>query len=248
MSVNYWKNPNNRISDYKFITGYLRENDVYIDVGANIGTTLIPAAKTIKGGKAIGFEPHPRIFSYLMENVSLNNLGDNIELYNCAVGSERGSINFSSGRADDCNKVLITRGGIKVPVKLLDDFVTKFSKIDLMKIDVEGYEKFVVEGGIKALAKTQCIYFEVSEEHFRDFGYSLKDLLNQLENMGFHLFLRKQAGVLEPINPAFELSDAFAIRNIDNFLSRTGWSIYDAGIDTKKPGRKTITSNVHAYH
>ena len=55
MSVALWYDPNDRASDYMFLTGYLKEGDVYLDVGANIGTTLIPAAKSVKDGKAIGF-------------------------------------------------------------------------------------------------------------------------------------------------------------------------------------------------
>ena len=240
LSVKYWKNPNSRICDYKFITSYLKEDDIYIDVGANIGTTLIPAAMTTKGGKAIGFEPHPKIFSYLMENVSLNNLESSIDLHNCAIGNKRGYLNFSSERTDDCNKVLLSKNGMTVPVKLLDDFVENYSKIDLIKIDVEGYEKFVVEGGIKAIEKTACIYFEVSEIYFRGFGYSMKQLLTKFEEIGFSLYIRKQSGMLESINSEYHPSvhsaiNVFAIRDINDFLRRTGWRIYDGGKFTGKP-------------
>ncbi len=128
----------------------VRSNDIYIDVGANIGTSLIPAAKSIKGGTAIGFEPHPKVFKYLKENVSLNNLEDSVELHNCAMGNEPGYLEFSENRGDDtANKVMLTGKGITVPVKLLDDIGERYSRIDLVKIDVEGYEKFVIEGGIK---------------------------------------------------------------------------------------------------
>lgn len=231
LSIAFWFNPNDRISDYKFITSYLKENDIYIDVGANIGTTLIPAANSIKGGKAIGFEPHPKIFSYLKDNISLNNQENSVELHNCALGNERGYLNFSSNRWDDMNKILTEGIGIKIPIKLLDDIGEKYAKIDLIKIDVEGYEKFVILGGIKTLKKTECIYFEISEEQFGLFQYSMKDLLIILENMDFQLFINKVPYKLESINSDYNLSmhhtNAFAIRNIEDFKRRTGWQIYE---------------------
>lgn len=236
MSVAFWCNPEERTVDYMFITRYLKKDDTYIDVGANIGTTVIPATKAIQGGKAIGFEPHPKIFSYLKENIVLNNLGNNIELHNCALGNKRGQLCFSSKRTDDMNNVLLQGKGIDVPVKLLDDFSENLSNIALVKIDVEGYEKFVIEGGTKTLEKTQCIYFEVSSKHFETFGYSIEDLLITLEKMGFNLFQKKQSKLLAPISCQHKFSvgctNAFAIRDIENFIERTGWQIYDVSKDT----------------
>lgn len=232
LSLAYWHNPNDRIEDYSFLTSYLSENDIYIDIGANIGTTIIPAAKRIKAGKVIGFEPHPKTFSFLEDNVRINNLLDSVELQNCALGNERGSIKFSSDLGDDMNKVLTAAGeGIIVPVKLLDDVAEKFEKIDLIKIDVEGYEKFVVEGGIKTLEKTECIYFEISEDHFKSFGYSVKDLLLILGQIGFRFYMKKEGRLLEEIDCDYRLKEhhanAFAIRNLDEFKKRTGWKIFD---------------------
>jgi FkbM family methyltransferase len=234
LSLAHWCNPNARISDYKFITSYLKNGDVYLDVGANVGTTIIPAAKVVKEGKAIGFEPHPKIFSYLKDNVALNNLGKTVELHNCALGHERGYINFSSERADDCNRV-VEGVAIRVPVKLLDDFGAQFSKIDLIKMDVEGYEKFVCDGGINTLGKTGCIYFEMSEEMFRRYGYSVKDFLIGLDKKGFHLFVKNQPEGLEPISSEYKLpvhhKNAFAIKNVQDFVTRTGWQVAVDNLD-----------------
>jgi hypothetical protein len=120
---------------------------------------------------------------------------------------------------------------MEVPVRLLDEFGADYSRIDLIKIDVEGYEKFVCEGGLKTLEKTGCIYFEMSEEMFQRYGYSVKDFLSGLNRNGFHLFLRKQPGMLEPLKCDHKLSihhtNAFAIRNIPEFIRRTGWQIYE---------------------
>jgi FkbM family methyltransferase len=235
ITLAHWINPNARYSDYMFITSYLKSGEVYIDVGANVGTTIIPAARAVKQGTAIGFEPQPKIFSYLKDNVSLNHLQNVIELHNCALGSERGHINFSLGRLDDRNRVLGDGKSIKVPVKLLDDFGARYSKIALVKMDVEGYEKFVCDGGDKTLEKTGCIYFEMGDESYNKYGYSVKDFLFALNKKGFHLFYRKEPGILEPLSCEYKSSvrhiNAFAIRNVPEFLNRTGWRIDEANAD-----------------
>ena len=89
----------------------------------------------------------------------------------------------------------------------------------------------MILGGINTLKKTECIYFEISEEQFGLFQYSVKDLLIILESMDFHLFINKVPDNLESINCDYNLSmhhaNAFAIRNIEDFKRRTGWRIYN---------------------
>lgn len=177
----------------------------------------------------IGFEPHPKIFSYLSENLKLNKLENKVQIHNCALGKNRGTLNFSSVRNDDTNKVINSGRGINVPVNLLDDMCKNYSSINLIKIDVEGYEKYVVEGGLKTINKTDCVYFEMSEEQFDYYGYSIKDLLTIYENMGFRIYLLKEQQHLELINRDYRLklhhTNAFAIRNIEDFIERTGWKV-----------------------
>jgi len=231
ISISFWINPEERGDDYSFLIAYLKPNDNYIDVGANIGTTLVPAAKAIQGGRAIAFEPNPIIFSYLKENLVLNNIADKVELHNCAVGSERGFIGFSRKKCDDCNGVVLDGGDIKVPVVLLDDVSQSFSRIALLKIDVEGYEKFVFEGGIKTLTKTDCVYFEMSDEQYQRYGYSIKGILLKMEELGFKIFVKSTFQALKRVDCKSEFDnihiDAFGIRNVHDFMERTGWQFHD---------------------
>lgn len=220
--------PHDRTPDHQFIKSYLRPGDVYLDVGANIGTTLIPAAMAVKDGRAVGVEPHPRIFSYLRENVALNDL-NNVELHNCAAGDKPGEITFSDCRDDDVNRVRPQGRGITVPVVLLDDIARDHAAVALLKIDVEGYEKFVLRGGRETLRKTACVYFEISEEHSRAFGYVVEDLLAELEQAGFRLFVAGGEGAVRAIDRGFALrthhTNAFAVRDVGDFMKRTGWRI-----------------------
>jgi FkbM family methyltransferase len=233
LSLGFFYNPNDRQTDYSFITSYLKKNDIYYDIGANIGTTIIPAAISVgEQGKVIGIEPHPKIFSYLIRNISLNNL-NNVELYNFAVGNERKYIKLSDENYDDTNSILIEGDGIGVKMLLLDDFTNNYTIINLLEIDVEGYEKYVVEGGRHTLNKSECIYFELCDEHFSYYGYSVKYLLTMLEDMGFYLFIRNGLKSIKQIDRYYlstmHHSNAFGLKDISNFLRRTGWRIDESG-------------------
>ncbi|MFN7013249.1 MAG: FkbM family methyltransferase, partial [Bacteroidia bacterium] len=69
---------------------YIKPNDVIIDVGTNIGCSLLNFAnKTGSGGKVYGFEPDSYNFTICKKNISLNTL-KNIELHNIGLGNEQG--------------------------------------------------------------------------------------------------------------------------------------------------------------
>ena len=233
LSLSFFRNPESRKKDYLFLKSYLQEGDNYIDIGANIGTTLIPAAKIIKTGKTLGFEPHPRIYQILKENIAVNNLSDQIKLHNCALGKENAILNFSSKQNDDTNNILVNGKGIKVPVKKLDDFEAEFEIVNLLKIDVEGFEKFILQGGHKMMYKTECIYFEVSEDNFKEYGYSIQELLHTIELAGFKLFISQKDQILIPVSSQTKFNEIFdrvhtnvlAIRDITDFIDRTQWFI-----------------------
>ncbi len=228
----FWRNPNAYSEDYEFIHSYLKEGDLYIDIGANVGVTVIPAAKSIgASARVIAFEPHPSICSYLKENIELNNL-TNVEIHNCALGNQRGEINFTNKLNDETNRVVFSSGkNIKVPIALLDDFGNELDNIALLKIDVEGYEKYVIEGAKLTLEKFNCIYFEVSERNFSNFGYSTVDILIALEQSGFNLFKRKDGEKeLLPIDSKYiPLSSVYenliGIKNTEDFENRTQWRV-----------------------
>jgi len=231
----FWRNPNAYIEDYEFIHSYLKEGDISIDIGANVGVTVIPAAKAVgERGRVIAFEAHPLICSYLEANVVLNNL-KNVKIHNYALGNQRGYVNFTDEFHDEGNRVESSSiGTIKVPISSLDDYKNEFIEFNefaLLKLDVEGYEKFVIEGAGEVIEKVNCIYFEVSENNFRNFGYQTEDVLIALEARGFSLFKRKDdKKEIVPIDSKYiPLSSVYenliAIRNIQELENRTQWRI-----------------------
>jgi FkbM family methyltransferase len=227
----FWRNQNAYSEDYEFLHSYLKSGDLYIDIGANVGVTVIPAAKSVgEQGRVIAFEPHPSICSYLKENIDLNNL-ENVVVHNCALGNQRGYINFTNKLNDEGNQVesVESSSGIKVPIALLDDIGNELDNIALLKLDVEGYEKYVIEGAKTTIEKVNCIYFEVSEENFSNFGYSSSDILIALEQFGFSLFKRHSEKEILAIDrkyvPSSGYENLFGIRDIKDFQNRTQWQV-----------------------
>ena len=236
LSTLLWYDSNFRSEDSEFMRAVLRAGETCIDVGANIGVTAIPAAITVgQGGRVIVFEPHPKTCRYLQENIALNGI-KNIEVQRCALGDTRGSTFFTNKSTDDMNQIIgASRDAIEVPIALLDDFAQDCEQIALLKIDVEGYEKFVIAGATELIKKVTHIYFEVDEKNFSGFGYNSRDLLQQLAALGFSFWRRSGRGLvvssidIDSFMPtAAGYENIIGTRNIQDLLARTNWQRQDA--------------------
>lgn len=171
-----------------FFGDYLQPGDKVIDIGANMGTvTLECAFKVGELGKIYSIEANPIMFSYLRGNILLNQLS-NTQTYNLAIGHKEGTISISNLRSDCLNSVIQDGEGIEVPLQRLDDLGINESNIDLMKIDVLGYEKFVLAGAEKILNKTRCVHFPIIERDFQKYGYNYTDVFEIFKKHGFQLF------------------------------------------------------------
>jgi FkbM family methyltransferase len=229
LSAALWINPNERLNDEFFLKKYLKAGDNVIDVGSNIGTLTLTAASLVgEKGKVVSIEPHPRTFGLFSKNIGLNRF-KNIKSLNIAVGEKEGHVNFSSKKSDDLNRVLQSSGGIKVPILRLDEVVDRELKIALLKIDVEGYEKFVISGAEKVLKNIDCIFFESWEKHFEEFGYSTRDLIKLIQEKGFEVYkiLNGNLKQLDSYYKSVACENLIAIKNISEFLDRTCLKVKD---------------------
>lgn len=227
VSLTLWINSKERLDGEIFLTKYLKVGDNVIDVGSNIGTLTLAAASIVgEKGKVLSIEPHPRTFKYLMKNIHLNPF-KNILPLNVAVGEKGKYVNFSSKKSDDLNRVLKNTEGLKIPMVRLDEVVGGELKIALLKIDVEGYEKFVIVGADNIMRNVDCIYFESYEEHFKEYGYSTIDLILEIRRKGFEVYkiLDDKIEILEGDYKSMVCENLIAIRNIDEFIRRTGFQV-----------------------
>ena len=169
-----------------FIQSLLREGDTFVDVGANIGNLTIAGKLKVKNGKVVAFEAHPRTFTYLLSNSSLNKM--ELDLHNLAVGEKSGSITLSDLHADDCNGISTSGEGIVVPVETLDAALLGLGNIRLLKIDIEGYELMALRAATEVLARTKYVYFELGEQMCARYCYKPMDLLALLQEAGFTIY------------------------------------------------------------
>jgi len=137
--------------DMAFCLHLLRVGDLFVDVGANIGSYTVLASKVV-GAYSLSLEPVPTTFERLTRNININALNDLVKTRCCAVGKYSGSLRFSSD-CDTMNHVVDDKYigvSIEVPVEALDTILETL-KPTLIKIDVEGYEPEVIHGAISTL-------------------------------------------------------------------------------------------------
>ena len=128
-----------------FALHLLREDDLFVDVGANVGVYSVLAGGAC-GARTIACEPIGQALRDLRRNVALNDLGNRVEIRNCAVGAAPGTVRMTDD-SDTMNRVVegASGGGVDVPVMTLDAILDGRTPT-LIKIDVEGYEEQVLAG------------------------------------------------------------------------------------------------------
>jgi FkbM family methyltransferase len=223
-----WIAPMDQNEDLEFFRAYLKPGDTVVDVGANIGETVLTESLAVgSSGRVIAFEPHPRTFSFLSQNLELNQVC-NVEAHNIGLGEKQGTVSFSDNKRDDMNRVDGDDSGLKVRIDRLDNCVPPQGPVQLLKVDVEGYEKFVFAGAPELLKRVECVYFEVSSTHFGWFSYTTGQLLDILDQAGFQLFRIVQPGYLAAISTSFEsehFENLVALRDLPAFQQRSGWRL-----------------------
>jgi len=137
-----------------------------IDIGSNIGYyAILESSKIGDNGTVWSIEPSPQNFETLSKNIILNQR-KNIKCYNIAIGDENGKIDFVISEKSNWSKIKnkidhIENGDkiIQVDIMTLDSFSQKneIKKVDLLRMDVEGYERNIIEGSMNFLEKFKPI-------------------------------------------------------------------------------------------
>lgn len=169
-----------------------------VEVGSNIGMHAVPLAKFIPQGRLICFEPQRIIFQQLCCNLALNNL-TNVETYRMGVSNSQGkqwiessdyseSWNYGSFSLD---KGFSTEGEFEgkvsqdeIEIVNLDHFspVQRLNRLDLLKIDAEGFDIAVLEGARKTIAHfNPYIFIEIHADSF-------ENTLKAIEKLGYQAY------------------------------------------------------------
>ncbi|MBS1952128.1 MAG: hypothetical protein OJF59_000927 [Cytophagales bacterium] len=167
------------------------ENFSVIDVGTNWGWTLLKFSSLAKNGTVLGFEPDPVNFNHCKKNVMLNQ-ANNIHLFPVGLGDLNTTLKIEvrtvTNRGGNRIAVNPNQNGADVEIIRLDDFTpaTKLSHINLIKIDVEGYEHHVLKGAKEILRQHMPVLFiELDNNNLRDQGSSAVSLIQFLIDIGY---------------------------------------------------------------
>lgn len=137
----------------------LRPSSWFVDIGANVGMYTVLAGGAA-GSSCVAAEPVPATYESLCDNVRLNDLSNRVDCRNVGVGKEKGDLQFTETAKSGGNRVLqeaAPSSGTKVDVTALDTLLKEPTSSDdvlVIKIDVEGWEAAVLEGGKSVLSRS----------------------------------------------------------------------------------------------
>lgn len=183
---------------------HIKEDSYVIDVGANIGFLSLQFARLCSKGMVFSFEPDSQNFQNLKKNIQLNHF-DNVRIYKNALGATAETVTLYKIFENNpgANRILFTRPDMpheqeSIDVLVLDAIADDFniSRMDVMKIDVEGFEIFVLQGARNLIAKWRPILFvELAEVNLRQHGYTALALVEFIEQLDYDV---RDARTMQP--------------------------------------------------
>ena len=170
----------------------LQPNDIFYDIGANIGVYSCLAGSITTEGQVVAFEPHPENIKSLTSNIDRN--GINAAILETALSDESDTLVLAeegSGAGHGEHQITedSTKNGIRIDVRSLDAVRRGegLPQPNVLKIDVEGAEYDVIKGGLQTLSANDCrlVYCEIHPEKVQTFGGSYDDVIDTLAESGF---------------------------------------------------------------
>jgi FkbM family methyltransferase len=143
----------NDFEDMSFLLHYLREGDLFLDVGANVGAYTVLASAAARA-RTYAFEPSPAAIHSLRGNVELNRIADRVNIEPYAIGRAPGSVSLSTGGPSAMHRVGVEGSSSQIEMRTIDSYHLHPS---IMKIDVEGYEAEVLAGAVETATYPELV-------------------------------------------------------------------------------------------
>ena len=188
--IYYGLNVENRSDLYCLV----KRDMVLFDVGSNIGETLLNFAKlTGDNGKVYGFEPVPYSFNKCSNNILLNRF-NNVSVSQIALSNKEETLFFHEANNNNSGGVFMnknnTPGSYKVEGITLDAYVERIgiTHLDLIKVDVEGFETNVLKGASETCRKFRPnLFVEVDDINLKNQGSSASELIALITSYGYQI-------------------------------------------------------------
>jgi FkbM family methyltransferase len=171
---------------------------VICDVGANIGWYALHIALNAPTSKLHAFEPIPSTYARLTTNIELNAIGQNITANPFGLSNAIGehamfSPTASGSPAASMTKLHPTEENTTLTCRFstLDKYARdkNFTRLDLLKCDVEGAELMVLQGGLETINTFKPkLLLELLRKWSSAFGYHPNDVVNLLGKMGYECY------------------------------------------------------------
>ncbi len=179
-----------------FFLSAIRPGAIVVDIGANMGYfTLLAAQATGPQGRVYAMEPHPRSFEILQRNVAVNWLAERVRCIRCAVldGPRQTKLHTTSTCLGSSSLFAtgVPEGNFRfedtvdVAAKTLDELVQE--KVDVVKIDAEGSEPFILDGMRSVIARSPNIkiVMEFNRSALEAAGRAPNEFLEKIRELGF---------------------------------------------------------------
>ncbi len=197
-------------NELSLVKQFVWRDDVFLDVGANIGVYTLLASQLVgDGGHVHAFEPLSDANELLRSNVSLNQCR-NVTINPVAIGEENGEVPIYINAQNALSSLGNTNRGTilksqTVQIMTLDAYAESVgvSKIDFLKIDVEGFEGHVLRGaaGLIETSPNLVVMSELAKKNFAPLGFSVKDVLDWMRVRGFEVWMiGNQMSKLYPVS------------------------------------------------
>lgn len=168
-----------------------RAGGLLVDVGANYGYFSLLWLGARPGNQVIAFEASPRNHAPLRTNFARNDCESRVQIHEVAVGKVPGSAQFSLGQEGQTGWGGIVSEGrsaeVTVQVNTLDEMIGPRVTVDLLKIDVEGADSWVLQGATQLLIdkRVRQIYFEQNRTRMNVLGIGENEAVKFLESVGY---------------------------------------------------------------
>ena len=174
--------------DMCFCFHVMRAEDMFLDIGANIGSYTIIAGKVV-GAEVVSFEPVPSTYRALMTQVGLNQIESKVTAHNMGVSDKPGKIHFTTDLGAMNHAILESEAdqgaGVEVATVALDDLI-EIDRQTVLKIDVEGFELHVLKGARSVLANDQIVAIIIEMNgNGQAFGISDSEIHAFLTDLGY---------------------------------------------------------------
>jgi len=201
-------------NEFAFLDSVMKDGMVFVDAGANEGLYSLFASRCVgPSGRVLAFEPSQREFRRLGCNIQLNGL-ENVHAVQAALAEAPGELELSIADPSHAGQNTLGKFIYQVPLlhtervqaQTLDGFAAEsgLTRLDVLKLDVEGAERRLLEGSRKVLRELRpMILFEASDAALKEQGSSLPDVLEFLRLQNYRIYaFDEQSGAPIPADGA----------------------------------------------